>query len=556
MHGRGAEEQALRRLLDGARDGDGGALVLAGEPGMGRTALLGRAAGLAGDGFLVLRVSGVAAESRLPYAGLHALLRPIAADAAALLPEPQFRSLSPVLRPEPSATADGGETAAPGAAQGGGPASPEPAPIPPASGAAQGGGLPLPAAVLALLAAVAAERPVLACVDDMHLLDPASREVLAFTARRVAGERVALVFTTRTGECAPGWAAGLPVVTLRGLDGMAVRELADDLAPGEITDELLAALNQIARGNPSALTELIGSLTRDQLSGVAAPPETLPRNGRLWREHASRLAALPAETVRLLLLVAADPEIDVPALLAAARPRCALAVLEPAERAGILHATGDRYAFRDPALRSVAYHGASLLQRRTAHRRLATLIEPGDDRPGARLRRAWHRAWAMDAAPDELADDLASAARDDRTPGGHPETYQALERAAELTGRHRPEKAERLAAAARHAWVAARRWPARCWPACTAWRRRRTRCAPASASCAAAWSSSAARPAAPGRSCWPRRRGCWRATASWACGPWCARRTPATVRATTASSSPSPGRRRHYAARTSRCPRS
>lgn len=371
--------------------------------------------------------------------------------------------------------------------------------MPPAAapGATRGGGLALPAAVLALLAAVAAERPVLACVDDMHLLDPASREALAFTARRVAGERVALVFTTRTGEppeprtdenrtaetagtggsardraartggtapgraagtggAVPGWAAGLPVLTLGGLDGTAVRELADDLAPGEITDELLAALNQIARGNPLALTELIGSLTRDQLSGVAAPPETLPRDGRLWREQASRLAALPEETVRLLLLVAADPEIDVPALLAAARPSCALAVLEPAERAGVLHAIGDRYAFRDPALRGVAYHGASLLQRRTAHRRLATLIEPGDDRPGARLRRAWHRAWAMDAAPDELADDLAAAARDDRTPGGHPETYQALERAAELTGRHRPEKAERLAAAARHAWVAGR----------------------------------------------------------------------------------------------------
>ncbi|MET8865788.1 LuxR C-terminal-related transcriptional regulator [Nonomuraea sp. NPDC004580] len=413
VRGRGAEERVLRRLLDGAREGGGGALVLAGGPGMGKTAVLGLAAGLAGEAFLVLRASGVEAESRLPYAGLHGLLRPVA-QAAARLPPAQVRALAPVLDPIPGAE----------------------------------GGLALPAAVLALLADLAGTRPVLVCVDDVHLLDPASREVLAFVARRVAGEPVALVFTAR--EDGP-WAAGLPVRVLTGLGRTAVRELADDLAPGEISEELLAALGHVALGNPLALTDLIGSLTRDQLAGVAAPPETLPRDGRLWREHASRLAALPAETGRLLMLIAADPEIDVPTLNAAAHPGCALTALEPAERAGILYATGYRYAFHDPALRGVAYHGATLLSRREAHRLLATLYEGATE-----LKSAWHRAWAMDGEPEHLADDLAAAALKDRTPGGHPEPSLALERAAELTGRHRPEKAERLAAAARHAWVAGR----------------------------------------------------------------------------------------------------
>ncbi|MEV4470639.1 LuxR C-terminal-related transcriptional regulator [Nonomuraea salmonea] len=409
VRGRGAEERALRRLLDGARQGGGGALVLAGAAGMGRSTLLDLAAHLAGDAFLVLRGSGVEAETRLPYAGLHQVLRPVA-GAAARLPAAQVRALAPVL--------------APGNAE---------------------SGLALPAAVLALLAEAAGERPVLVCVDDVHLLDDASREVLAFAGRRVGGERVAVVFSARAEE---GWAAGLPVRVLGGLERAAVRELAADLAPGEVSEELLAALDQVARGNPLALTELIGSLTREQLAGVAAPPETLPRDGRLWREHAARLAALPEETRRLLVLIAADPEIDVPTLIAAARPCCALTALEPAERAGLLYAAGDRYAFHDPALRGVAYHGATLLSRRSAHRLLAGA--------GTELKSAWHRAWAMDAGPDRLADDLATAALKDRTPGGHPEPYLALERAAELTGGHRPEKAERLAAAARHAWIAGR----------------------------------------------------------------------------------------------------
>lgn len=435
LRGRGEDEHALRLLLDGARAGSGGALLLVGAPGMGKTALLDLAAAHAGPEFRVLRVSGVESESRLPYAGLHGLLRPIAASAAASLPGAQVSALVAALESGTGAF-----------------------------------GLALPAAVLGLLSAVAARRPVLACVDDVDLLDPASREVLSFAARRVAGEPVALLFTAREGE---SWAEGVPARVLSGLDPAAVRELASDLAPdlapGKLAEDLLAALDQIARGNPLALAELIGSLTPDQLAGLSAPPEALPRDGRLWREHTNRLGALPEEVRRLLLLIAADPDLDIPTLIRAARPACALTALEPAERTGILHSTGDRYDFRDPAMRGVAYYDASLFRRRSAHRLLAALLEseragPAEGELGVpigtggtrRLRRAWHRAWALDGPAEELADELAAAALDAPSPHGHFEPYLALERAAELTEHHNPAKAERLAAAARLAWVAGR----------------------------------------------------------------------------------------------------
>ncbi|MEO3789099.1 AAA family ATPase [Nonomuraea sp. B10E15] len=422
LRGRGEEERALLRLLDGARSGSGGALLLVGAPGMGKTALLDLAAAHAARDFRVLRVAGVEPESRLPYAGLHGLLRPVAAHAAAL-PQAQGRALAEAMESGTQA------------------------------------GLALPAAVLGLLSAVATRRPVLACVDDAHLLDPASREVLAFVARRVSHEPVALLFTTR----AEGM-DGVPVRVLGGLDEVAVRELADDLAPGRIAGDLLAALDQIARGNPLALAELIGGLTPDHCAGLAVPPTALPRGGRLWHEHAGRLAALPEDTRRLLLLIAADPGLDVATLIRAARPGCALTSLEPAERAGLLHTAGDRYDFDDPAVRAVAYHSAPLARRRHAHRVLATLLEEQHaETPEVRLRGTWHRACTLDEPAgrdtERLAGELAAAALEARPSGDGrpcgPEPYLALERAAELTG-HGPAKAERLAAAARHAWIAGR----------------------------------------------------------------------------------------------------
>ena len=370
-------------------------------------------AGEAGD-FVVLRVRGTEAESHLSCAGLHGLLRPVA-DRLPALPPAQATALTRALQ----------------------------------LGAADGG-LTLPAAVLNLLVAV--DGPVLACVDDVHHLDAPSREALFFTARRLTGETVVLLFGADDGTAAP---EDIPAFELGVLDEEAAGRLASDLAPG-LTEDVRASLLEIARGNPLALVDLARSLSPEQLSGAAAPPETLPRGGRLWRAYADRLARMPGDTADMLLLLAADPSLETVTLLGAAEPRCALTMLEPAERAGVVvrvtdvtDAAGDRYDFREPAMRTVVYAGASLSRRRAAHRLLAGVLRHDHQR----LRRAWHLAAATDGPDESLADELASAAAAAGFQGGHPASFLAFERAAELTA-HGDVKAARLAAAANRAWRA------------------------------------------------------------------------------------------------------
>ncbi|MFC4062243.1 LuxR C-terminal-related transcriptional regulator [Planomonospora corallina] len=372
------------------------------------------------DGLIVLRTRGAEAEAHLPYAGLHALLRPVA-DRLTALPPAQAAVLAEALE----------------------------------LGTA-GRGLALPAAVLNLL--VALRRPVLACVDDLHHLDAPSREVLFFVARRLRGERIALLLTAdgTRGDREPDAPADIPRLVLGGLGEEAVRQVVDDLAPPGLSEDLRAALAEIACGNPLALCELVGSLTPDQVSGVAAPPETLPPGGRLWRAYADRLSRLPGQSADLLLLIAADPGLDMAALLRAAEPHCALTALEPAEQAGVIvRVARDRYDFREPAMRAVVYAGASPARRREAHRLLAGVL----DGEHQRLRRAWHRAAALDGPPERLADELVEELSDGPdggaagSRGGFPEPFRAFERAAELTSRG-DLRAARLAAAARHAWHA------------------------------------------------------------------------------------------------------
>ncbi|MFD1120153.1 AAA family ATPase, partial [Sphaerisporangium aureirubrum] len=312
LRGRDEEQQAVRRLLDGARAGTGGALTLLGGAGIGKTALLDLAVAEAGD-LTVLRAAGVEPESGIPYAGLHGLLRPLGRERAAL-PPARARVLGRALELG---------VAAPG--------------------------LALPAAVLDLLSAAAAAGPVLACVDDAHHLDPASLAALCFAARRLAGEPIALLLASREEHPALG---GVPARTLHPLCPADARDLAADLTAGVLTEDLHAALDRIAGGNPLALRELTGALTPAQLAGTAAPPDTLPRGGRLWRAHDGRLARLPGRTRHLLLLAAAAPGMDAATLLRAAGPRYAT-VLEEAERAGLLSATGQGYAFAEPGMRAV-----------------------------------------------------------------------------------------------------------------------------------------------------------------------------------------------------------
>ncbi|MEU4576737.1 LuxR C-terminal-related transcriptional regulator [Nonomuraea sp. NPDC023979] len=496
LYGRAAEQEAVRRLLDGARGGDGGALAVLGAPGIGKTAVLELAASLVNE-FTVLRARGVRQEAHLPLSGLDALLRPVA-----------DRVRSGVL----------GRALRTGVA---------------------GGGVALPVAVLEFLRELAAEQPVLVRVDDVHLLDRASREAVCFAARRLAGERIALLLSARTpGD--PPVPDDVPVLAVGPLDDTASHALARDLLSGRASEGLCACLVRVAHGNPLGLRELAESLTAAQLAGLAPPPDTLPPDGRLHRAHAERLAGLPDEARALLLLLAAAPGLPTSDLLQAAEdPPCArptaaplgarqttdwsavrtgdpvaipappsrraddppaeaapvrstdpLAVLAVAERAGVIRPDGDRYVFADETLRAVAYAEAPLARRREVHRLLGRQLT---GLPGA-----WHRAAALDGPPDELAADLAAAAStaarttpyapapppiyapsQSHTPGTihepttdnaaqgpggpngpsgsggghcHPTPSLAYERAAQLGG-DEASKAAWLAAAARHAWM-------------------------------------------------------------------------------------------------------
>ncbi|WP_214414565.1 LuxR C-terminal-related transcriptional regulator [Sphaerisporangium fuscum] len=431
LRGRDEETAALRRLIDGARRGAGGSVLVVGGLGTGKTALLDTAAshaarpaapepeaapreamtvatGVPEPAPVVLGVRGARSETHLDCAGLHALLRPLA-DLAPSLPAAHARVLGEALEVGTS-----------------------------------GGGLALPAAVMGLLLAVGG--PVVVRADDVQWLDTPSREALFFVARRAQGTPIALLLAADADGVAP---PDIPRLPLRPLGEAASRQVVDDLAPAGLPEDVRAALARVSRGNPLALAELTGSLTPEQVNGRDEPPEIPPRDGRLWRAHTDRLSRLPRATADLVLLIAADPALDVTTLVKAVSEG-ALTVLEPAEREGIVVQRDDgRYDFPEPMMRQVIYAAASPARRRSAHRLLAVVL----DEEHRRLRRAWHRAAALDGPPESLADDLVRLLPPAAGGGGFPEPHRALERAAELTA-YPDAKAARLSAAAWHAWRA------------------------------------------------------------------------------------------------------
>ncbi|MFF4126660.1 AAA family ATPase [Microbispora rosea] len=428
LRGRDKESHALCALVDQAGAGAGGCLLLLGGPGAGKTALLDlavahAAAGASDDqGFLVLRTQGVRGETHLPYAGLHALLRPLAdrLEAAGAGPHADPAAAGSRMLAEALRTGVAAE------------------------------GLALPAALLRLLQT--AGRPVLVCADDLQWLDAPSRQAICFVARRAVTVPVAVLLASAEPGTASG---GLPPLPLAPLDERASLQVLDDLVPAGLPGDLRAALVRAARGNPLALAELAGALTDAHHKGSAPPPETPPRSGRLWRAYADRLRGLPADTADLVLLIAADPGIDAVTLVRAAEARSGLAPLEAAENAGVVvESPGGGFDLADPILRHVAYAEASLARRRAAHRLLASLLDGVSGGEHQRLRRAWHRAAALDGPPGQLAEELVRAlAATPRAAAAFPEPFRVLERAAELTGQGEA-KAARLAAAARHAWQA------------------------------------------------------------------------------------------------------
>ncbi|WP_410638960.1 helix-turn-helix transcriptional regulator [Amycolatopsis sp. lyj-346] len=406
--GRHSECAALDRLLADARSGRGQGLVLRGEAGIGKTALLDHVDAQA-RGFRVARAAGVESEQVMAYAGLHQLCAPFL-DRLDRLPEPQRDALG---------TAFG------------------------LSSGARPTRFLVGLAVLTLLADVAEEQPLLCLVDDVQWLDRMSAVVLAFVARRLLAERIAMVFAVRDGGDEPD-PAGLPELAIGGLGEAASDTLLASVLKGPMDGRVRDRVIAEAHGNPLALLELPRAWTAAELADGFGPPGAVPLAGRIEQSFVKQLEPLPADTRRLLLIAAAEPLGDA-TLLWGAAGRLGLGAdpAAAAEATGLIE-FGRRIRFRHPLVRSAVYRSAPAPDRQDVHRALANVTDPDRDPD----RRAWHRAQATVSPDEDVAAGLERSAGRARARGGLVAAAAFLEQAALLT----PEPARRaereLAAAA------------------------------------------------------------------------------------------------------------
>jgi DNA-binding CsgD family transcriptional regulator len=389
--GRERERGVLGRLLETARAGRGGVLVMYGDPGVGKTALLEQALEAVPD-FRVVRAGGVEGEMELAFAALQQLCAPIL-GLSERLPDPQREALS---------VAFGLSVGRP----------PDPFLV----------GL----AVLGLVSEAAEERPLLCLVDDAQWLDGSSARALAFVARRLLADRIAFVFAARE----PGNAlAGFPEVHVEPLGHRDARALLESVLPGRLDDRVVERIVLETRGNPLALLELPRGLSPAQLAGGFGLPASLPLSAGIEESFRRRLAKLPQDARRLLLLAAADPLGD-PALVWRAAQGLGIpeSAARTAESEGLL-SLGEGMAFRHPLVRSAVYGAAAPNERHEAHRALAEATDPQIDPD----RRAWHRAQAASVPDEELAAELEQSAARAQARGGFAAAAAFLERAAMLT---------------------------------------------------------------------------------------------------------------------------
>ena len=398
----------LDRLVDALGAGESRALVVRGDPGAGKTALLEYLAGRASDSrYQVVRVVGVQSEMELAFAGLHQLCAPMLSRAGQL-PVPQRDALLTAL----------------GVAAG-----------PPPDRFLLG------LAVLGLLSEVAGDRALMCLVDDVHWLDRASAQVLGFTARRLAADPVGLVFAARE----PGEElAGLAELEVGGLHDDDARTLLESALAGPLDARVRDLIVAETRGNPLALLELPRGLTPAELAGGFGLPGATPLTGRIEDSFARQMEALPAETRRLVLLAAADPSGD-RALIWRAAGRLGLPIhaAGPAADAGLVE-FGARVRFRHPLARSAAYRLAPIQARQEMHAALAEVTDPAVDPD----RRAWHRAQAAPGPDEKVAAELERSAERAQSRGGLAAAAAFLERAVMLTA-DPARRAERALAAAR-----------------------------------------------------------------------------------------------------------
>lgn len=406
--GRTVECEKLDELLSAVRSGRSGALVVRGEAGCGKSALLDYVAARS-HGCRLDRAVGVESEMELPFAMLHQLCMPVL-DRVERLPTPQREALETAF-----GLSDGRQ--------------PDPFLV----------GL----AVLTLLSDVAGTQPLVCLVDDAQWLDHASALVLAFVARRLEAESVLLVFAERD-DGALQELTGLPELQLDGLSQADARELLSSSSLGPLDERVLDRIVAESRGNPLALLELPRGVSSASLAGGFALPDSLPLASRIEASFRRRVGRLPEETQRLLLVGAAEPLGD-PVLLwrAAAGLGIPAEAAGPAEAADLIE-VGSRVTFHHPLLRSAIYRAASPDERRRTHGELAAATDPAVDPD----RRAWHRAYATLAPDEDVASELESSAGRAQARGGLAAAAAFLERAAELTPEPR-RRAQRALAAAR-----------------------------------------------------------------------------------------------------------
>jgi DNA-binding CsgD family transcriptional regulator len=412
--------------VDAARAGAGGALVVRGEPGVGKTALLDdvvtslRADPVpdAGDdaGLTVLRTQGIESEAPLAFAALQRLLRPLM-PLVGHLPTPQAQALRVAFGEEVGESSDR---------------------------------FLVFLAALSLLAEAAETRTVLALVDDAHWLDDASAAALLFCARRLGVERVALVFAAREGDVRTFDSGDVPELVLGGLGLDAVNDVLAASSGAPVSREVGAQLLASTGGNPLALVELPKVLSADQLAGRASLPGRLPVTGAVERVFLDRARRLSEHAQQFLLVAAADDSTRVAVVSAAAQVLGAgPEAREEAEQSGLASVKDHHLVLRHPLVRSAVYTAATSVERRAVHAALAqAMTAPEDDE-----RRIWHRAASVDEPDAEVVAELETAAARSENRGGYEAAAAAWWRAAELTEEATP-RARRLYGAARAAWLA------------------------------------------------------------------------------------------------------
>lgn len=410
--GREHERQVVDRLLAAARVGRSGALLVTGEPGIGKSAVLADARARAG-GMRLVEVRGAVAEQEVSFAGLHQLCAPVL-DLLERLPDPQQLVLGVALRARTGPSPDR---------------------------------LGVGVATLGLLSRAADDHPLLVLVDDAHLLDRPSAEALAFVARRLVSDRVALLVAMRPDDGSPLAGAQLEPLPLVGLDLDASRLLVGG------TREQVAHLHRATAGNPLALLEL-AARPQDLRGLEAGVPVPLARG--LQEAFAARSADLPDDAQRVLLLAAAGTR-DLALLDLACRAHgLDVAALVHAERAGLVRLAPGSVEFRHPLVRAAVHGAADPARRRWAHRALADALEVAQEvapSSSAAEGRAWHLSEASLGPDEDVAATLETAAAGAGGRGAHAVAASMLERAAVLS----PDPADRTARvieAAGRAWLA------------------------------------------------------------------------------------------------------